>query len=397
MDFFIYVIDVAAGDKIPRKNGPGIAQSDILVINKMDLAPYVDADLDVMRHDAKRMRDGKPFLFTNCKTGEGIDELIRLIRENVLFDVPFKLSRRHDFDSQRTELAPYLDEPKQLPSGSFGKCGCLRLRFERRRRRSDSGRQLSQSAVDRAARSIATRKCPGCLTFPSSLTQAASCRGTVMKSASRWLPTPRRTSPLRQLPRFTRWMPITRRSGRKFCRRGGVLRVFARRHDSASPYAICHTHAAGDRPTATLFYAEVLAAGRKYYREGELYRYDLFSSLVHAERPDGRELFTEKLLIEPARKSLRQTGVMGRFDVFANVLVLTPRHHASAILDHTPAFFQAGEPWAAGASRLPNDAGLIYKIVGMETQHVRQKVREFWSLCRREIVGVPAPRPFAWS
>ena len=92
VDFFIYVIDVAAGDKIPRKNGPGIAQSDILVINKMDLAPYVGADLDVMRHDATRMRDDKPFLFTNCKTGEGIDELVRLIRENVLFDLPFKLT-----------------------------------------------------------------------------------------------------------------------------------------------------------------------------------------------------------------------------------------------------------------------------------------------------------------
>ena len=98
-------------------------------------------------------------------------------------------------------------------------------------------------------------------------------------------------------------------------------------------------------PTATLFYAEVLAAGRKYYREGETYQYDLFSSLVRAERPDGRELFTEKLLIEPARKSVRQTGVMGRFDVVANVLVLTPPQHATAILEHTPAFFQAGEPW----------------------------------------------------
>jgi urease accessory protein len=76
--------------------------------------------------------------------------------------------------------------------------------------------------------------------------------------------------------------------------------------------------------------------------------------------------------------------------------VLTPRHHATAILDQTPAFFQAGEPWAAGASRLPNDAGLIYKIVGMETQPVRQKVREFWTLCRRQIVGVAAPRPLAW-
>ena len=88
IDFFIYVIDVAAGDKIPRKNGPGISQSDILIINKIDLAPYVDADLDVMDRDSKMMRGRKPFVFTNCKTNEGIPELVNLIRENVLFDFP---------------------------------------------------------------------------------------------------------------------------------------------------------------------------------------------------------------------------------------------------------------------------------------------------------------------
>lgn len=86
VDFFIYVIDVAAGDKIPRKDGPGISQSDILVINKTDLAPYVHASLEVMDHDAKLMRPGKPFVFTNCMTGEGIDELVDLIFKMALFD-----------------------------------------------------------------------------------------------------------------------------------------------------------------------------------------------------------------------------------------------------------------------------------------------------------------------
>jgi urease accessory protein len=86
VDFFIYVIDVAAGDKIPRKNGPGITQSDILVINKTDLAPYVGASLQVMDDDSRLMRGGKPFLFTNCKTGEGIPELTEMIRQQVLFD-----------------------------------------------------------------------------------------------------------------------------------------------------------------------------------------------------------------------------------------------------------------------------------------------------------------------
>ena len=86
-DFYIYVIDVAGGDKIPRKNGAGVCQSDILVINKTDLAPYVGASLDVMDRDSRLMRGKKPFVFTNCKTGEGIDALIELILDMALFDV----------------------------------------------------------------------------------------------------------------------------------------------------------------------------------------------------------------------------------------------------------------------------------------------------------------------
>jgi urease accessory protein len=88
VDFFIYVIDVAAGDKIPRKDGPGISQSDVLVINKTDLAPHVRASLPVMEADSRLMRGDRPFVFTNCLTGAGIAQLVALIRRNVLFDLP---------------------------------------------------------------------------------------------------------------------------------------------------------------------------------------------------------------------------------------------------------------------------------------------------------------------
>jgi len=78
-DITIYVIDVSAGDKIPRKGGPGITRSDLLVINKIDLAPLVGADLDVMDQDSRKMRGTRPFLFTNLKAGVGIDEVVEFI------------------------------------------------------------------------------------------------------------------------------------------------------------------------------------------------------------------------------------------------------------------------------------------------------------------------------
>jgi urease accessory protein len=78
-DLTLYVIDVAAGEKIPRKGGPGITKSDLLVINKIDLAPMVGASLEVMERDAKKMRGARPFVFSNMKTGQGLQEIIRFI------------------------------------------------------------------------------------------------------------------------------------------------------------------------------------------------------------------------------------------------------------------------------------------------------------------------------
>jgi urease accessory protein len=76
VDVLVYIIDVAGGDRVPRKDGPGIGRSDILVVNKTDLAPYVDADLGVMAADAAAQRSGRPIVFTNCRTGFGIPELV---------------------------------------------------------------------------------------------------------------------------------------------------------------------------------------------------------------------------------------------------------------------------------------------------------------------------------
>jgi urease accessory protein len=87
-DLTLYVIDVAGGEKIPRKGGPGITRSDLLIINKTDLAPHVGADLAVMASDARRQRGERPFIFTNLRTGEGVAEVVAFIRTQGLMEQP---------------------------------------------------------------------------------------------------------------------------------------------------------------------------------------------------------------------------------------------------------------------------------------------------------------------
>jgi urease accessory protein len=92
-DYFIYIIDVTGGDKYPRKRGLGIENCDLLVINKIDIAPYVGADLKIMERDAKIVRNSKPTLFVNSKTGQGVDAVVSFIIKDVLFEALPKLSK----------------------------------------------------------------------------------------------------------------------------------------------------------------------------------------------------------------------------------------------------------------------------------------------------------------
>ncbi|MET0052384.1 MAG: urease accessory protein UreG [Candidatus Thiodiazotropha sp.] len=97
-DLTIYVLDVAEGEKMPRKGGPGITRSDLLVINKIDLAPYVGASLEVMEADTQRMRPDKPFVFSNMKTGQGLDEIVRFIEHEGML-----LNKSPDLETDRSE------------------------------------------------------------------------------------------------------------------------------------------------------------------------------------------------------------------------------------------------------------------------------------------------------
>ncbi|HET7910449.1 MAG TPA: urease accessory protein UreD, partial [Pseudolabrys sp.] len=109
-----------------------------------------------------------------------------------------------------------------------------------------------------------------------------------------------------------------------------------------------------------------------------------------------RLLFTEKLIIEPQRYSMRQTGVMDSFDVFGNVILCTPKDKAEHIYARVENDIDLSRGVACGACRLPNDAGLIFKVVGRECAQVKTKIREFWGLVRKEVTGADLPQPFLW-
>lgn len=149
-------------------------------------------------------------------------------------------------------------------------------------------------------------------------------------------------------------------------------------------------------PSAALFYSEIYMPGRKYYNDGELFEYDVLSVCAHARRPDGTPLFREKFVIRPHAGHLRDRGVLGPHDVFANVLVLAPRDRADAVYAATGPFMDVERRLACGVTHLPNGAGLLFKVLGMEPGPVKAVVREFCSAVRREIKGHPLPPEFPW-
>ena len=149
--------------------------------------------------------------------------------------------------------------------------------------------------------------------------------------------------------------------------------------------------------SGTLFYSEIFMGGRKYYKDGELFEYDILSVCSHGERPDGRQLFREKFVIDPKFESPRNLGIMGIFDVFANVIVMTPPDKAEDIYNKTEVIWKPKEGFATGVTRLPNHAGLLYKVLGMEPGPVKKIVREFCSTVRMAVKGKRVPDEFPWK
>lgn len=148
--------------------------------------------------------------------------------------------------------------------------------------------------------------------------------------------------------------------------------------------------------TATVVYSEIFMGGRKYYKDGELFEYDILSVCSHGERPDGEQLFREKFVIDPKVENPRNLGIMNKFDVFANVIVMTPPDKADIIYNDTPVFLDYDKGLAAGITKLPGEAGLLYKVLGMEAGPVKKMVREFAGKVRLAVKNKPLPPDFPW-
>lgn len=302
-----------------------------------------------------------------------------------------------DFSTAR-EMQPYLTEPPQMYVGAPGKHGYLRLGFELDPRGKSILRDLDRRVPLIAQQELyfdeAMPEMP-CLYILSS--GGPNVDGdryqqdiTVRKDAFAWVSTGAATKLAEMRYNYSGMIQNI------------VLEENAYLEFMPEPVIPCkHTRFISDtrlnvHPTATVFYSEIYMGGRKYYKDGELFQYDILSVCSHGERPDGEQLFREKFVIDPNVVPVRQLGVMGHYDVFANVIVMTPKENADKIYEATDAFIDREKNLAVGITHLPNDAGLLFKVLGMEPGPVKKIVREFCSKVRMQVKGKPVPPEFPW-
>jgi len=296
------------------------------------------------------------------------------------------------------ELAAYHDEPKQLPSGSFGKCAFLRLGFETRPGRSVLGTLHRRAPLLVQQALYWDEEMPGlpCVYIISN-------SGGILQGDRYRIEI--EMDPGTQAHVTTQAATKIHRMDANYATQTQTLTLGADAYLEYIPHPIIphessrfvqHTHISIDA-SATLIYSDILMAGRKYYGAGELFRYELFSSTVHAARPDGNSLFTEKFVLQPGRNSVARLGSMGPFHVFGSLVILTPKQHAERLFDAIDPSFDPAADLVFGASHLPRDAGLIVRVLGLETAPVSAAIRRFWSLARQEVAGARVPDNFLWG
>ena len=306
-------------------------------------------------------------------------------------------ARAEAFGASVSELAAFQDEPLQMKSGTVGKTGFLRLGFEYR------GGHTILASLERRA--------------PYMVQRPLYCDEAMPDLAYVFLITT--TGCLLQGDRLALDITlgprahahVTSQSATKIhamdANYAAQTQTVTLAEDAYLEFLpdpmIPHRHARfvsetqiSVAPSATLLFSEIIQPGRKHHHPDECFGSTVVSILTSAARLDGQAMFAEKLVIEPQRYAMRQTGVMDSFDVFGNIVLCTPKDEADRVYERVAADIDLADGVAFGACRLPNDAGLIYKVLGRETAQVRSKVREFWAVVREEVTGVGLPPPFLW-
>lgn len=300
--------------------------------------------------------------------------------------------------SAAREMRPYLEEPKAMPVGTPGKVGYLYLGFEL-----DANGKSILRDLDRRAPLIVQQE----LYFDEGMPEMPCVY--ILSSGGPNVDGDRYEQHF--VVRRDAYAHVSTGAATKLAEMrynySGLVQRFELEENAYMEYLpeptipcrhtrfICDT-AIRIHPTATLFYSEIYMSGRKYFDAGETFRYDILSVCTHAERPDGEPLFREKFVVRPQQHTPCTLGAMDGYHVFGNVVVLTPPEQAARIYERTPAFIDRERRLAAGLTHLPNDCGLLYKVLGDETGPVKKLIREFCSAVRFEVKGKLLPDEFPW-
>lgn len=149
-------------------------------------------------------------------------------------------------------------------------------------------------------------------------------------------------------------------------------------------------------PSSTLLFSEILASGRKYHPSDGGFNFDIYENHTEAKDLHDRPLFSEHYVLQPRQQPLSGAGIMGGFHAAGSVILLTPEKYHQAMLSRLPPLYDAEAGIIFGTNLLPNHCGLIFKAVGTETHQVKSAIHAFWQAARETITGTRAPDPFLW-
>jgi urease accessory protein len=293
------------------------------------------------------------------------------------------------------ELRPYDQQPPQMPVG-IGKQGKLRMEFERRGERTSLVRLYRQAPLLVQQALYYDDRLPSMpyvsiITISGCVVQGDryDVRVRVGPEAQAHI-TSQAATKVHEMD--ANYAAQTQRFALE---EGAYLEVLPRQIIPHRHSRFVSTTTATVDPTATLLYGETLAPGRKHH-DGEVFAYDLYAAEVRGERPDGRCLFTERLVVEPERMASRVAGVMGAYDAAATVVLMAPARVADEVEARAPLGLDVGDGCAAGTNRLPHDAGLLFKVLGPDVAPVRAVVHRFADVARQAVCGVPLPEAAPW-